>query len=43
MLYVYRKKAEDEEVKDPPDIFQIISVKQDALVLQIIESAKSSS
>lgn len=36
MLKVYRKRIEGEEDKDPiPDIYQIISVKKDELVLQI--------
>jgi hypothetical protein len=44
MLYVYRKKVEGEEDKDPPpDIFQITSVRKDELVLQIIMSGKPSS
>jgi hypothetical protein len=44
MLYVYRKKVEKEEDKDPPpDIFQITSLKKDELVLQIIEAGEPSS
>lgn len=44
MLYVYRKKVEGEEDKDPiPDIFQITSLKKDELVLQIIDAAGPSS
>jgi hypothetical protein len=44
MLYVYRKKVEGEEDKDPlPDIFQITSVKKDELVLQIIMAGEPSS
>ena len=43
MLYVYRKRIEQEEDKDPPpDIFQIISLKKDELVLLIIDAAGSS-
>ena len=44
MLYVYRKKIEGEEDKDPiPDIYQITSQKKDELVLQIIDAAGPSS
>ena len=44
MLYVYRKKVEGEEDKDPiPDVFQITSVKKDELVLQIIMAGEPSS
>jgi hypothetical protein len=44
MLYVYRKRVEKEEDKDPPpDIFQITSLKKDELVLQIIEAGDPSS
>src|SRR5688572_19267384 len=44
MLYVYRKKIEGEEDKDPiPDIYQITSLKKDELVLQIIDAGGPSS
>lgn len=44
MLYVYRKKVEGEEDKDPiPDVYQITSQKNDELVLQIIEAGEPSS
>lgn len=44
MLYVYRKKVEGEEDKDPiPDIYQITSLKKDELVLQIIDAGGPSS
>jgi len=44
MLYVYRKRIEKEEDKDPPpDIFQITSLKKDELVLQIITLGEPSS
>jgi hypothetical protein len=44
MLYVYRKRVEKEEEKDPPpDIFQITSIKKDELVLQVITMGDPSS
>jgi len=44
MLYVYRKKVEGEEDKDPiPDIYQVTSLKKDELVLQIIDAGGPSS
>ena len=44
MLYVYRKKIEGEEDKDPPpDVYQITSLKKDELVLQIIDGGMYSS
>ena len=44
MLYVYRKRIEKEEDKDPPpDIFQVTSLKKDELVLQIITLGEPSS
>ena len=44
MLYVYRKKVEGEEDKDPlPDIYQITSLKIDELALQIMEAGEPSS
>jgi len=44
MLYVYRKRVEKEEDKDPPpDIYQITSFKKDELVLQNILAGEPSS